>query len=205
MILLAAHVFFVLAGRLFDATSESYRQNVAIRIEDARVAAVGAQIPPGAEVIDLSKYTVLPGLIDCHVHLDSRSDHFEEIWKFRESLPQRSTVVHARNTLLAASLMLCVPWAWAAILLPGRRRLRRRLHPRPRRGPAHPQGVRREGARHRPAAARELGQGGEGRRARPRAGALRDEGRRGGQGRALNGYFELASICSAFACPFTIW
>ncbi len=103
MILLAAHVFFVLAGRLFDAASESYRQNVAIRIEDDRIAALGARIPPGAEVIDLSRYTVLPGLIECHVHLDSRSDHFEEIWRFRESLPQRSmvAVVHARNTLLA--------------------------------------------------------------------------------------------------------
>ena len=80
MILLAAHVFFVLAGRLFDGTSESYRQNVAIRIENDRIAAVGVPVPPGAEVIDLSRFTVLPGLIDCHVHLQDRSDDFEEIW-----------------------------------------------------------------------------------------------------------------------------
>ena len=103
MILLAAHVFFVLAGRLFDATSESYKQNVAIRIENDRIAAVGVQVPAGAEVIDLSQLTVLPGLIDCHVHLQSRSDHFEEIYEFKESLPQQAmvAVIHARRTLEA--------------------------------------------------------------------------------------------------------
>lgn len=101
--LLAAHVFFVLAGRLFDGSSESIRPNVALRIENDRIAAVGVQIPAGAEFIDLSGYTVLPGLIDCHVHLESRSDHFEEIHEFKESLPQKAmtAVVHARRTLEA--------------------------------------------------------------------------------------------------------
>ena len=97
------HVFYLKAGRLFDGTSESYRRDVALRIENDRIAAVGVAIPPGAEIVDLSQATVLPGLIDCHVHLQARSDHFEEIWDFKESLPQHAmvAVVHARRTLEA--------------------------------------------------------------------------------------------------------
>jgi imidazolonepropionase-like amidohydrolase len=97
------HVFYVKAGRLFDGLSEKVRENIALRIEGDRIAAVGVQPPAGAEVIDLSGATVLPGLIDCHVHLQARSDHFEEIWNFRESLPQHSmvAVIHARRTLEA--------------------------------------------------------------------------------------------------------
>ena len=54
-------------------------------------------------MIDLSSATVLPGLIDVHVHLSSRADHFEDIWQFKTSLPQASmvAVVHARRTLEA--------------------------------------------------------------------------------------------------------
>src|SRR5882724_12732441 len=65
-LLLAAtpRVTYVKAGRLFDGLSESYRQNVTLRIENDRIAAVGVSPPPGATVIDLSNATVLPGLID---------------------------------------------------------------------------------------------------------------------------------------------
>jgi imidazolonepropionase-like amidohydrolase len=100
---LAAGPLYLKAGRLFDGLSEAYRSNVALRIEGGRIAAVGVQVPAGAEVVDLSRYTVLPGLIDCHVHLDARSDHFEDIWAFKTSLPQLSmvSVVHARRTLEA--------------------------------------------------------------------------------------------------------
>src|SRR5216683_1933511 len=102
-LVLAAGPLYLKAGRLFDGLSEAYRSNVALRIEGGRIAAVGVQVPAGAEVVDLSRYTVLPGLIDCHVHLDARSDHFEDIWPFKTSLPQLSmvSVVHARRTLEA--------------------------------------------------------------------------------------------------------
>jgi imidazolonepropionase-like amidohydrolase len=57
----APHVVYLKAGRLFDGLSESYKQNVTLKIENDRIAAIGGAIPPDAEVIDLSKATVLPG------------------------------------------------------------------------------------------------------------------------------------------------
>src|SRR5438552_19127313 len=101
LLLAAPHVFYVKAARLFDGLSENYRQNVALRIEADRIAAVGVPVPAGAEVIELP--TVLPGLIDCHVHLQARSDHFEDIWAFKDTLPQDAmvAVVHARRTVEA--------------------------------------------------------------------------------------------------------
>ena len=63
----------VRAGRLFDSDTGRVRMNQVIVIDGERITAVGAagqvQIPSGARVIDLSRSTVLPGLIDAHTHM----------------------------------------------------------------------------------------------------------------------------------------
>ena len=61
----------VLAGRLIDGVNQQAFSDAVVLIEGERITAVGRDItpPPGAEVIDLSAYTVLPGLIDAHTHV----------------------------------------------------------------------------------------------------------------------------------------
>src|SRR5712691_11327900 len=73
----------VRAGRLFDPKSGTNLPNQVVLIRGDRITDVGpagrVQIPAGAKVIDLSKATVLPGLIDGHVHLtDGKGDQRQQ-------------------------------------------------------------------------------------------------------------------------------
>ena len=63
------------AGAVIDGTGAAPVKNAVIIIRGERIIAVGANvaIPAGATVIDLSALTVLPGFIDAHVHLASRT------------------------------------------------------------------------------------------------------------------------------------
>jgi len=62
------------AGALIDGSGGVPRHEVSILIHDDRVVAIesGFKAPVGAEVVDLSKATVLPGFIDCHVHVSAK-------------------------------------------------------------------------------------------------------------------------------------
>ena len=65
----------VTAARLLDVTTGKYVEQPVVLITDGRITAVGPQgsvtIPADAERVDLPGQTLLPGLIDMHVHLDS--------------------------------------------------------------------------------------------------------------------------------------
>jgi len=70
-----AGVVVVKAGRLLEVRSGNYLSDQLILIEAGKVREVGKardvqpHVPAGTKVIDLSRYTVLPGLIDAHTHL----------------------------------------------------------------------------------------------------------------------------------------
>jgi imidazolonepropionase-like amidohydrolase len=69
----ARQVTVIRAGTLIDGKSDKPRRDQVIVIQGNRIESVSdvasAKIPAGATVIDLSKQTVLPGLIDSHTHI----------------------------------------------------------------------------------------------------------------------------------------
>ncbi|MCZ0935001.1 MAG: amidohydrolase family protein [Gemmatimonadetes bacterium] len=66
------------AGRLIDGTGQPARQDQVIIVRGERIEAVGdaaaIAIPDHARVVDLSGYTVMPGIVDAHAHLSIRPD-----------------------------------------------------------------------------------------------------------------------------------
>ena len=66
------------AGRLIDGTGTPAREDMVIIVRGDRIETVGSAsdvvIPPEARVVDLSRYTVMPGIVDAHAHLSIRPD-----------------------------------------------------------------------------------------------------------------------------------
>src|ERR1700756_4678236 len=93
------------AGHLIDGKSDKPLDNVLILIEGDKIVSVspGGAPPAEAEVIDLSKATVLPGLIDLHTHVLLNGDITAEDYDqqlLKESIPYRA-ILSARNARIA--------------------------------------------------------------------------------------------------------
>jgi imidazolonepropionase-like amidohydrolase len=71
----APKVVYVRCGKLIYDAEKPPLSPAAVVITDGKVTALGADVPlpVGAEQIDLSRYTVLPGFVDAHIHIWSGS------------------------------------------------------------------------------------------------------------------------------------
>src|SRR5258707_12700798 len=102
-----SQVTVIQAGRLIDVRAGRVLSRQTIVIEGDHIRQVGANVPTpaGANVIDLGRSTVLPGLIDNHTHVllqgdITAADYDEQLLK--ESIPFRTirATMAARTALM---------------------------------------------------------------------------------------------------------
>ena len=101
---LPAHAIVLHAARLFDVKAGRIVKPAEILIQGDRIVEVGSSVkhPAGAEVIDLGDRTLLPGLIDAHIHLFLHPGA-EDLQTVQESVPERTIMatLAARDDLMA--------------------------------------------------------------------------------------------------------
>ena len=79
------------AARLLDVGSGKLLEPGEVLVEGERIVAVATRVehPPGARVMDLGDATLMPGLIDAHVHLFLHPGA-EDLQTVQESVPWRT-------------------------------------------------------------------------------------------------------------------
>jgi imidazolonepropionase-like amidohydrolase len=100
----ASHPIVLHAARLLDVKSGHMLKPGEVLVEGERIVEVGTSVqhPAGAEVIDLGDRTLLPGLIDAHIHLFLHPGA-EDLQTVVESVPQRTIIatLAAKQDLMA--------------------------------------------------------------------------------------------------------
>jgi imidazolonepropionase-like amidohydrolase len=98
------HAIVLHAARLLDVKNGRTVKPGEVLVQGERIVEVGPAVkrPAGAEVIDLGDRTLLPGLIDAHVHLFLHPGA-EDLQTVREAVPQRTiqALLAARDDLMA--------------------------------------------------------------------------------------------------------
>jgi imidazolonepropionase-like amidohydrolase len=81
------------AARLLEIDTGKMLSPGEVLVQGERIVEVGTSVthPPGAEAIDLGDVTLMPGLIDAHVHMFLHPGN-EAMQTFRESVPERTII-----------------------------------------------------------------------------------------------------------------
>jgi imidazolonepropionase-like amidohydrolase len=94
--------FAIVGGRLIDGLGRDPIEKGTVVVEGRRVTAAGdARVPRGAKVIDAGGRTVLPGIIDCHVHSTYRARDI------RKHLTNTPTYNVLRSTRILEETLAC--------------------------------------------------------------------------------------------------
>jgi len=93
----AGHLVDPDAGRVLDGQTIVVRDGVIVNV------GLGIATPPGAHIVDLGSYTVLPGLIDTHTHLTLDAINRDPLAELEHTSAERAleSVPNARAVLLA--------------------------------------------------------------------------------------------------------
>jgi imidazolonepropionase-like amidohydrolase len=93
------------AGQVIDTLAGRLTGTQVILVRDGLIADVGpaVQVPAGARTIDLSAYTVLPGLMDAHTHLTIDQRNQDPLAELEHTAAERAfgSIPNARAVLLA--------------------------------------------------------------------------------------------------------
>jgi imidazolonepropionase-like amidohydrolase len=100
----ADQLVFVRCGALLDGRSETARKNVVVAIRGEKITEVSTKEPTGAQIVDLSRETCLPGLIDTHTHVllqgdITAADYDEQLLKQSPEYRAILATVNARRAL----------------------------------------------------------------------------------------------------------
>src|SRR5258708_2856415 len=99
-----SHVVVIHAARMLDVAGGLIVTPGEVLVKGDRIVAAGAHVdrPAGAEVIDLGDTTLMPGMIDAHVHLFLHVGA-EDLQTIQESVPERTLIAAgaAKADLLA--------------------------------------------------------------------------------------------------------
>ena len=94
---------YIQCGKLIDGVSNTTQEQVTIVVEGNKITGIEKGYTGGAtdKVINLQSKTVMPGLIDCHVHLETQGHNMMDGFTLTDADVAYNAAVNAKTTLMA--------------------------------------------------------------------------------------------------------